>query len=134
MHIPLCARTDFGSVPVSIMRRRKVRCEIILFRLIVVGIFVIFGGTAVDAVAAVTERGDECARFLPKWVSKEDVEVLCKEGKVNYSGVVQCARALRESDADIVKELCTNAPSAVPAHCFSVSIRMREVSNNNTMD
>ncbi len=123
-----------GSVPVSIMRRRKARCEIILFHLIVVVIFVISCGTAVDAVVTVKERGDECVRYLPKWISKDDVAILCKEGKVNYSGVVQCTRALRESDADIVKQLCTNSPSVAPAHCFHVSTRMREVSNSSTMD
>ncbi len=116
------------------MRSRKASCQLVLFHLIIVGIFIFFGGTGVDTAAvAVTGKSDECARSLPKWVSKKDVEVLCEEGKVNYSGVVQCARALRKSDADIIGELCRNAPSAAPAHCFSVSARMREVSNNNTM-
>eukprot|EP01084_Bolivina_argentea_P071404 129844_1 len=108
------------------MRRRKASCQIVLFRLIVIGIFIFFDGTRVDAASAVTGKSDECARFLPKWVLKEDVEVLCKEGKMNYTGVVECARALRKLDTDIVRELCRNAPSTAPTDCFSVSIRMGE--------
>ncbi len=82
-------------------------------------------------MSATTGKSDECARFLPKWVLKEDVEVLCKEGEINYSGVVECAHALRKSDIDVVTELCRNAPSAAPTGCFSASIRMGEVSNSD---